>query len=300
MQAAVKPFDPQERALRAGVRREVGRWLALVLLALRNWFISWAFFLPGFFISLIGMVTNAAIYYLMGQMVAKGAQPYIAEYGLNYGAYIITGVLFTMVMDATLSGYHEAFLRGYWTNQFDVYLQHPGGVSALLTGEIMAKYLIAGLNTIVYFLMAVLVFAVPVAFTHLADALLILGLAVISLTGLGLAGASTFSLFNAKREETNPVQLFMTLGGTLLSGLYFPPSVLPGWLQSIGYWLPQTHVLRAARLCLSGQAKITDPVIADDLSFLIRFSMICLPIGVLLFALGIRKSQKEGSLTRWS
>jgi ABC-type multidrug transport system permease subunit len=208
--------------------------------------------------------------------------------------------MFTMVMDATLSAYHEAFLRGYWTNQFEVYLQHPGGVSALLTGEVIARYFVAVINTIIYFLVAVTLFGVTVETSNLPETLCILGLAVAALTGLGLAGASTFSLFNAKREEPNPVQLLMSFAVTLLAGVYFPPAVLPGWLQRAGEWLPQTHALRAARLCLTGQATLGDPRIAQDLAFLVKFTVVALPVGILLFALGIRRAQKEGNLTRWS
>jgi len=300
MQAVAKKSEQEAEKERGWIRGVVGQWITLVLLAVRNWFVSWTFFLPSFIVSLIGMVTGGAIFYLMGQVVAKGAQPHIAEYGLSYGSYIITGVMFTMIMDATLSAYHEAFLRGYWTNQFDVYLSHPGGVSALLTGEVLAKYLVASVNTIIYFLVAVWLFGVSVELSNLFDTFIILVLAVASLTGPGLAGASTFSLFNAKKEEANPVQLLATFGSTLLSGIYFPPSVLPGWLQAVGQWLPQTHILHAARLCLSGKASLGDPVIAGDISYLIKFSLVTLPIGVLLFAAGIRASQKEGSLTRWT
>jgi len=300
MEAITKKLEVEEEKGRGLIRGVIGQWIALVLLAIRNWFVSWTFFLPSFLVSLIGMVTGGAIFYLMGQVVAKGAQPLIAEYNLSYGSYIITGVMFTMIMDATLSAYHEAFLRGYWTNQFDVYLSHPGGVSALLTGEVFAKYLVASVNTVIYFLVAVWLFGVVVEVSNLFDTFVILVLAVVSLTGPGLAGASTFSLFNAKKEETNPVQLFATFASTLLAGIYFPPSVLPGWLQAIGDWLPQTHILHAARLCLSGNASLGDPAIAGDISYLIKFSLVTLPLGILLFAAGIRASQREGSLTRWT
>jgi ABC-2 type transport system permease protein len=281
-------------------RGQASLWLSLLAFSVRNWFVSWTFFLPSFLINLTGMVTSAAIYYLMGQMVGKAAGPHIAEYGLNYGTYIVTGVMFTLMMDSTLGAYHEALLRAYWTNQFDVYLQHPGGVSALLAGEVIAKYMLAGLNTMVYFLLAVWLFGVPVKIANLPDTLATLVLAVLSLTGLGLAGASTFSLFNVKREETNPIQLIVTLCVTLLSGIYFPATVLPRWMQRVAQWLPHTHALRAARLCLSGQARLSDPLIRGDLVFLIQFALITLPIGVALFAAGIRLAEKEGNLTRWS
>ncbi|MGH9824652.1 MAG: ABC transporter permease [Blastocatellia bacterium] len=300
MQAAAGKILRESSASVEQARAETIRWASLVALSIRNWFISWTFFLPSFLINIVGLVASAAIFYFMGQVVAKGAEQHIAEYHLSYGSYIITGVMFTMVMDATLGTYHEAFLRAYWTNQFDVYLQHPGGVSALLTGEVIAKYGVAAINTVIYFLVAITLFRVPIHVNNLFDTFVVLVLSVLSLTGLGLMGASTFSLMNAKREETNPVKLIVGFGVTVLSGVYFPPDVLPQWLQKIGWWLPQTHALRAARLCVSGNASLGSPSLGGDITFLMLFAVFTLPIGVILFAAGIKKAQTEGSLTRWS
>jgi ABC-2 type transport system permease protein len=281
---------------RGGIRN----WLSLVVFSMKNWFCSWIFFFPSFVINLAGMFTSAAIFYLMGQFVAKGAAAHVAEYGLSYGSYIITGVMFGMLMSATMHMYHESCLYGYWATQFDVYLQHPGGVSALLTGNVVARYLMIMLNTIIYFIVGVWLFGVSVDVSNLFDVLFILVLAVVSLTGLGLTGASTFTLLNAKNWGSNPVEWLVEFGVTLLSGVYFPPTVLPEWLQKVGEWLPQTHALRATRLCLSGKATLSHPVIVADIVFLLKFAVVTLPLGVLLFAAGMRKAQREGSLTRWS
>jgi len=281
-------------------RGGVGNWLSLVLFVMKNWFLSWTFFLPSFTLELAGMFTSAAIFYLMGQLVAKGAETHIAQYGLSYGSYIITGVMFNLIMRVTMGTYHESCLYGYWATQFDIYLQHPGGVSALLVGNVVARYFVVGLNTFIYFLVGVWLFGVSVVVSNLPDVLVILILAVAALTGLGLAGGSTFTLLNAKRWGANPVEWLVGFGVTLLSGVYFPPTVLPKWLQRVGEYLPQTHALHAARLVLSGGATLGDPMIADNITFLLKFTALTLPIGVILFAAGIRKAEREGSLTRWS
>jgi ABC-2 type transport system permease protein len=282
------------QALAPDLKREsIGGWLSLVGSVIRNWYFSWTFFLPDFLVDLAGMFTSAAIFYLMGELVAKGAAAHVAAYGQSYGAYIITGVGFNMLMTATLTSYHNACLYGYWSTQFDTYLQHPGGVSALLTGAVVARYLQTSLHMAVYF-------AVGADVANLPQVLLILVLAVLAVTGLGLAGASTFSLLNAKGWVPNPIEWLVGFGVTLLGGVYFPPTVLPAWLQRIGEWLPQTHALRAARLCLSGQATLGDPRVAADLAFLAQFTLVALPIGAALFAAGIQKAQRDGTLTRWS
>lgn len=281
-------------------RHGVGNWLTLVGLVVRNWFASWMFFLPNFVLSLIGIFASAVVFYVMGQLVGPGVEGHVEPYGLGYGAYIITGVMFSLLMQATMRGYHEASLDGYWKMEFDMYAQHPGGVSAYLFGSVLSKYLMAVMTTLIYFAVGVWGFGVPVAVRNLPALLLVLTLAVVSLTGLGLAGASTFSLLNVKARGTNPVELIFNFLVTILAGVYFPPTVLPAWLQSIAEWLPQTHALRSMRLVLGGKATLLDPAVVADLTYLAWFAAVTLPLGALLFAAGMRKALRDGNLTRWS
>jgi ABC-type multidrug transport system permease subunit len=281
-------------------RKGVSQWLFLVGFSLKNAYFGWAFFLPSFVLLLIQMFTAAAIFYVMGQLVAPGATPEVDAYGMSYGTYIVTGVMFNLVLTTTLSAYHEAWLNGYWATQFDTYLQHPGGVSAYLAGSVLFSYLMAAINTVAYVLVGVAIFGVSVDVPHLPMVLVILVAGVFSLTGLGLLGASTFSLLGARNWGQNPVEWLVGFGVALLAGVYFPPSALPAWLQPLSEWLPQTHAIRAARLALNGQSGLDSPALWGDLAFLLVFGAVSLPLGVLAFAAGLRKVQRDGSLTRWS
>ncbi len=278
----------------------LANWLYLVGFTVRNRFWGWTFFLPSFVLNLAEMFTAAAVFYFMGSLVAPGANSRIGQYGMGYGTYIVTGVMFMLVMRTTLTTYHEAWLEGYWATQFDTYLQHPGGVSAFLTGAVIFQYFLAAINTLAYFLVGVWLFGVSVDVPNLPSVFVILALAVASLTGLGLIGASTFSLLNAKNWGTNPVEWLVGFAVTLLSGVYFPPTVLPEWLQRIGWWLPQTHALHAARLALGGNAGLAAPSVRGDVMYLIAFAAVSLPVGLWVFGAGMRKAERDGALTRWS
>lgn len=275
-------------------------WLSLFGFVLRNWFVSWTFFLPSFVLNLVGILGAAVLFYLSGEAVQQGVAAELAGTGLSYGGYLITGVMLNLLLATSLTAYHKACLRGYWNMEFDVYLQHPGGVWALLAGEVAAGYILALINTAVYLVVGVSWFDIPMAPGNLPGVALIVVLGILAVSGLGLAGASTFALLDAKREGPNPVELVVGFLATLVAGVYFPPSVLPAWLERVGEALPHTHALRAARLCLTGEAALADPRILAELRFLLLFAAVSLPVGISLFALGMRKAQREGSLTRWS
>jgi ABC-type multidrug transport system permease subunit len=104
------------------------------------------------------------------------------------------------------------------------------------------------LNTVVYVAVGAWLFGVAVDVGNLPSALVLLVLAVASLTGLGLAGASTFTLLDVTSQGQNPVEWLVGIGATFLAGVYFPPGVLPLWLQGLGEWPPPSHARRAARL----------------------------------------------------
>jgi len=278
----------------------VGAWLSLVLFVTKNWFFGWIFFLPDFVLNLASMFTGAAIYFLMGQLVGRGADAQVAQYGVTYGSYIVIGIMFNTVLQTSLTAYHQSLLQGYWANQLNNYMLYPGGISAYLVGNLAALYGLTAVNTLIYFGVGIWLFGVPIVVSALPSVLLVLLLAMLAITGLGLAGASTFSLLNAKQWGANPVEWLVTFGVSLLSGVYFPPTVLPAWLQRAGDWLPQTHALHAARLALSGRASLADAPVTADLVFLLQFSAVAVPIGLLLFSAGLRKALREGTLTRWS
>lgn len=299
--AAVVSQEPDPTPDAQGLTwRDVGRWLYLVFFSFKNSYFGWTFFLPSFAITLAQMFTAAAIFYLMGELVAQAAASDVQAYDMSYGTFIVTGVMVNLLLEATLSAYHQAWLSGYWATQFDTYLQHPGGVSAYLTGSVLFSYLQVVVRTVIYVIVGVVLFNVPVDVPNLPTITVILLLGVFSLTGLGLLGASTFSLLNARSWGQNPVEWLLGFAVALLAGVYFPATVLPSWLQGLSYWIPQTHAIHAARLALTGQVGLTSSAVTGDLVFLLGFGCVTLPLGVLAFVAGVRKVQRDGTLSRWS
>ena len=269
-------------------------WLSLALQSARNWFWGWTFFLPTYALDLFGMVSAALTFYLMGQYVTPTA-------GFDVGPYIVTGVAFNLVFRQALMTYHQSLLTGYWANQVNTYMLYPGGVSAWLAGDLLARFFCyVVLQTTLYFAVGVALFGVRVDVPSLPAVLLVVLLALFAISGLGLIGASTFNLLNAKAWGANPVEWLIGFAATLVSGVYFPTSVLPAWLPALGEWLPQTHALRAGRLLLAGQAGLADPVVLGDALFLALFGLVAVPLGAWMFAVGMHRALREGTLTRWS
>ncbi len=98
-----------------------------------------------------------------------------------------------------------------------------------------------------------------------------------SIYGLGMAFAS---LVITAKEAQNFV--FMARGLVMIfCGITFPVSVLPGWMQGIAQWLPQSYMIRAIRNAALANASLAD--LKPDLLALLGFGAFWLVAGYLIF-----------------
>ena len=83
----------------------------------------------------------------------------------------------------------------------------------------------------------------------------------------------------------------------LLSGVYYPPEVLPNWLAALSYLLPTTYGLRALRHALINGADLPD--LLGDVGLLSLFALVSLPLGLLAYQWGFRRARREGTLSHY-
>jgi ABC-2 type transport system permease protein len=117
--------------------------------------------------------------------------------------------------------------------------------------------------------------------------------AIPSVYGLGFAFASV--VITAK--EANAF-VFLVRGMVMIfCGITFPVSILPGWMQPVAAWLPQTYIIDAMR----SAALSTDGVsaIAGDLKILALFGVFWLTVGYLLFNWMERRARRTGAIGQY-
>ena len=125
------------------------------------------------------------------------------------------------------------------------------------------------------------------------SAVVILLIGSLSFVGIGIV-ASILPLLYPERgaQMTNIVQAFFLL----VSGVYYPVSVLPQWLQILARVSPATYVLEGMRAALLPETSTRDP-----LSYvwpLLVMGLVMLPLGVYLFQRAERYTKRTGKLKR--
>jgi ABC-2 type transport system permease protein len=156
-----------------------------------------------------------------------------------------------------------------------------------------------GIYAVLYGLVrASLVFVAVVAFIgiHLPNpnysaAIALLAIASVSFIGVGMMTA-VMPLVSPEKG----MQLGFVAQGLLLvvSGVYYPVSVLPEWMQQISKISPATYALRGSRNSIIDGAGLA----WADVWPLLLIGVVSIPLGLVVFRAGERYAKKRGKLKR--
>ncbi|MEW6309177.1 MAG: ABC transporter permease [Bacillota bacterium] len=117
--------------------------------------------------------------------------------------------------------------------------------------------------------------------------------AALAMLGFGLMAAGVVMV----TKQGDPVTFTIETLNYLFTGLYYPLSVLPTWLQAVGKVFPLTHALDASRrVFLSGES-LAAPGVSHSLAVLVAFAAVSIPAGIATFTWGFHRARKTGTLT---
>jgi ABC-2 type transport system permease protein len=156
------------------------------------------------------------------------------------------------------------------------------GVFAILYGLVRASLL---------FVVVAIFFGLSMPDANFPAALAILLIASVSFFGIGMMTA-VLPLISPEKGA----QLGFVAQGLLLvvSGVYYPVSVLPGWMQWMSKLSPATYALRGIRgSILQGQGLVWANVWP-----LLLIGTVCIPLGLRVFRRGEIYAKRHGKLKR--
>jgi ABC-2 type transport system permease protein len=156
------------------------------------------------------------------------------------------------------------------------------GIFAVLYGLLRATLL---------FSVVALFFSLSLGQANFAAALLLLLVASVSFYGIGMMTAVLPLISPEKGAQLGFVAQGMLL---VVSGVYYPVSVLPAWMQWIAKISPATYALRGIRHSILDGVGIT----WADVWPLLLIGTVCIPLGHRVFAQGEIYAKKHGKLKR--
>jgi ABC-2 type transport system permease protein len=148
-------------------------------------------------------------------------------------------------------------------------------------------------RTFVVLLVAIAVFDVDFSHANIAGALVVLAASMLPLVGLAICTSVLPLLSPQKGEQMSfAVQGFMLL----VSGVYYPLTVLPLPLQLAGYASPLTYALAGMRKSLLDGAGVGDQL--PTVGILLAMGAVLIPGSIALFGWAERRAKRLGLLKR--
>ncbi|MGQ9513557.1 MAG: hypothetical protein ACUVTL_00655 [Thermoproteota archaeon] len=112
---------------------------------------------------------------------------------------------------------------------------------------------------------------------------------------VGVLGAALI----LKVKQGDPIVWAFSWLTELFSGVLYPLNLLPPQISWIGTIFPLTYSLDGIRRCLTVEATIFSPIVAEDIVKLMIFIVISLPISLKVFKKAYDSTRIDGSLGQY-
>lgn len=201
--------------------------------------------------------------------------------------YIVVGNALQVMSYASVFSVANITSQDKWQGTLQTLMVTPANRMALLVGRATFQ---AGLSAVIVLaglLYAAIFFGVSFAYADVAGVLLVIAITSVTMMSFGLL-ISSIGLFMRTAMVVANVFLFLTM---LVSGVNFPVSSLPLWLQPIGYAIPMTYGTTAIRLAIGGAPLGS---IAPQLGYEILSGAGVLMVGYILMVGFERLARKTG------
>ena len=180
-----------------------------------------------------------------------------------------------------------------WEGTIEYTFMAPLSRAVHLGGVGLFAVLYGVLRTAIVFVAVALFFGLHFDQANFTCALVLLAVASVSFAGLGILTA-VLPLISPEKGA----QLGFIAQGLLLvvSGVYYPVSIMPGWMQWLSTVSPATYALRGIRAAILDGAGLRSEW--RDIWPLLVLGAVAVPLGLAVFKAGERYAKRNGKLKR--
>jgi len=207
--------------------------------------------------------------------------------------YLLIGALIWSYLSMLFDILAETVSWERWEGTIEYTFMSPVSRATHLFGTSIYAITYGIVRTMIIFLVVNIFFDLEITNANYAGALLILAICSISLIGFGMMTA-VMPLISPEKGQ----QVVFIVGSVLLlvSGVYYPIDVLPGWMQQISRFSPVTYALRGIRSTLLEGTPTSE--LWSDIWPLLILGAVTVPAGLMIFSAGERFAKRTGRLKR--
>ena len=265
---------------------------------------TWAFLFRGYHITrrYIGWVVVFNFYALVTS--ASVALIGVAEGNYQLTVKLIVGALLWNYLSRLYEEISMSIAYERWEGTLEYTFMAPVSRAVHLLGVSLFSLLNSIVTSIIVLLGLMLFTNLTLRGANLFGVLVVLAVSTVAFVGLGLF-AAVFPVMSAERgaEATHIFQGSLLL----ISGVYYPIEVLPGWLQPLSAFSPATYTLSACRKLFGVDDSSSTAehlagaplsAVSHELLILALMGAIILPLGLMVFVRVEAWAKKTGKLKR--
>ena len=267
-------------------REEIGKLPAFLR---RDFLIAWSY-RAGFFLDIITLLAQAVLFYFVGLLVDPRRIPSFGGAPTGYMAFVAVGIALSSLLNIGMGRMTAAMRNEQLMGTLESLLATPTSPTTIQVGLVLYDLVYLPLRTGVFLTMIALVFGVDFHLRGVGPAVAIMVALLPFIWGLGAASAAAVIAF----RHTSAL---IGLGGYVLgvlSGAYFPLTLLPPWAEALSRLNPIAAALRGLREALLGGTG-WEPALAQ-ITFLVPISLLTWVAGMAAFRLAEARERRAGTL----
>ena len=245
-------------------------------------------FLQGLVTMLLGLVTINFV----ARLVDQGAPAELAPYGNDYFGYALIGVSFALFAQSVSGRFSSVVRSAQVTGTLEVMLSNRTSLPTFLACSSLYGLAFGVVRLVLTLVLGATLLGADLRADQAATALAVFLLTTATFAGLGILAAA----FVLRFKQPEPLTSALTTVSLVVSGVLYPTTVLPGWLESLAPLLPLTHTMSALRSALlEGSSTVS---VGSDLLVLAGFAAL-LPLSLFAFEAAVRQAKAAGSLSHY-
>jgi ABC-2 type transport system permease protein len=226
--------------------------------------------------------------------IAKGVEATGGTIDVNRATtYLLVGAVIWAYLGIIFEFLTETVAWERWEGTIEYTFMAPLRRWAHLGGSALFAVLYGLVRALLLFAVVAVFFDLSLPHADYIAAMVVLVVASVSFAGIGMMTAVLPLISPEKGAQLG----FIAQGALLVvSGVYYPVDVLPGWMQSLSALSPATYALDGIRAAILDGAGLS--TMGGELFALVVIGVITVPLGIWLFARGERYAKQRGLLKR--
>ena len=239
------------------------------------------------------IVTSLSVAYIGLAAPAITGEQVASAVTSRFVLYLLVGTIAWRFLGIVFEDIAEIIAWERWEGTIEYTFMAPVPRLTHLLGMAVGTVVRAAVISVAVLFAVMLFIPIDLSHANATSALVLLGVGTVAFIGLGIASACFPLLWTEKGLQMAYIVQAVVL---LVSGVYYPTSVLPDWLQALSVISPATYVIEGMRRALLDGADLGAlwPLVWPAL----LVGVVSIPLGLRLFIYAERFAKRTGRLKR--